>query len=394
MTILNTTEEDVGYIEEVTPGTTPSTPSLLAIPCVSASIKPVSAFAESDEMGVGGQVEDVLKTRESAMVSLDTCMRFPAVNSGILAIWENIMRSDIGTATSFTGTTISASASGNTLDDSGDTAFANVVVGQWIQVDGLVNGANSGRHYVIAKADNGTVTVATTLTNETAGNSVTIKGQMLRNGTTKHAGTFEEQKASNLFFYSRGTTLNTFNISISDQGVVKLKLEGPGMEFGKGTSSLDAGGGYTQPGTKVIDANNGVIDMRYDSFAADSSLEFNKCDITLTSNTREIGAVRRTTLLGIGIGQFRGEASVDFFLEDGTLIGDFTAGTAKKFALHFEDPDGNQWVLTFLNCRITECTADAAGHSQEQFVKLKLTGIKEIEVSLAATVQLDLFAAA
>jgi len=93
-----------------------------------------------------------------------------------------------------TSTTLTFSAANSTIVDDGG-AFANVLVGDYIFITGANDAENNGTHKVSAKADNNTVTVTSTLADETNDSACTIKqnvkgatGLALRASTNTAAG--------------------------------------------------------------------------------------------------------------------------------------------------------------------------------------------------------------
>ena len=73
-----------------------------------------------------------------------------------------------------TSTTLTFSAANSTIVDDG-TAFANVLVGDYIFITGANDTINNGTHKVSAKSGDNTVTVTSTLADETNDSACTIK---------------------------------------------------------------------------------------------------------------------------------------------------------------------------------------------------------------------------
>lgn len=117
---------------------------------------------------------------------------------------EEGMNEEFSSALGISATTISAAASDNSLNGSGGSEFANVEPGQWIQLDGMSTAANntdgaSGRPYgamVLSKPSDAKIILAYhTLTDESAGATVTVEGEYCRNGTKPISSTYERDQS-------------------------------------------------------------------------------------------------------------------------------------------------------------------------------------------------------
>lgn len=394
MTTKDTSTVDIGIVEESTWGTTPGSPSLLAVRATSCNLKQNKNYVESAEMTAGGQTQDIIKTRGSVTGSIAGEWYFPDDGGGLHSLIEGLMRSDWSTQVDYSGTDISFTNSTGAIAASSGSPFTNVVVGQWIYTSGSANAANNGWHHVTTVTDGQNIIVESTLTDEAASATITIDTQMIRNGTTKQSYTIEEQIDSSNFKLSKGCRVGGGQFSFTSGSINTWSMDFIGKVQTLESSTADAGSGYTSAGSNAVTDANNNMDTLYEGDTTTSFTSNNIKSLTLTinGNNREQDAIFNTDLIGVGIGKFQLTGQMSTYFETNALYTKFLNDTASQLHFPVEDSAGNKTMFSVRSLKYTDGDIPLAGQNSDIMAELSLTGKKDATYS--CILQIDLAKAA
>lgn len=378
MAIIDTSTAEVGLIEESTWGTTPSSPSLLAVRVKSASIKQNMTYVESEEIGGGGQTQNIIKTKGAASGQLAGELSYPTAGTALHKLLEGLLRSTWSTAISYSGTDVSFTASGSAIAASSGSPFTNAVVGQWIYISGATNSGNNGWAFITTKTDAQNINVSKTLTNESAGATVAIKGQYLRNGTTKKSYTIEETLDSSNYLLTTGCRVGSGSLTFSNGAINQWTMDVIGKAQSIAGSTADAGAGYTSAGSNQVTDPHNDWEAIYEGSTASAftSNRITNLTININGNNREQSALGTTDLIGVGIGKCQVSGTINTYFETSALMTKFLNDTASLLAFSIVDASSNRMMVTLQSMKYTDGNVAVQGQNSDVMADLTFTGVK------------------
>ncbi len=272
--------------------------------------------------------------------------------------FRGAMRSDWETALNVTGTDISFSV--NTIT-SVASVFGSVSIGQYVRISGSVS--NDAYRRVISSTATTLVVAGAAFTAESAGASITIKGQHMKNSTTELSYSVErnfEDITQYLLFY--GLRLGGMQLTFATADITKgsITLLGKGLN-----SSTSSAFGTATPVVTTESANtvNNIKDVLIDdaSFTGDIT----NFDFSISTNSdvqKKVGALENR---GIRQGYMQVSGNLGVYFEDATLLAKQIAYEKTRIALVIEDDDGNAYVFEKPVCRFNTAPVDNGGVNGE-----------------------------
>lgn len=186
-------------------------------------------MTESAEVDPTRQGKFSVKTQAEIGGSFNA--EFPVADAGVKILIKSAMQSAYA-ETDYTAATISFDNTAGTIDDSADLAFADIVAGNFFQVFG--SASNDGVLFqVTAKADDGTVTVSPSPTDEIAGASITVRGSNIRNSNVVPPLFIQERLPSatdTLYRTYSGMQVGTFETTVPTGGIITSSYSLLGLE--------------------------------------------------------------------------------------------------------------------------------------------------------------------
>lgn len=260
---------------------------------------------------------------------------------------EAVLRGTFSTALAISAnTTVSFADSDNSINGTG--LFTNAVAGQWIKISGASTAGNNGWAFITTKSSNDKIIVShKTLTTESAGSAVTIKGAVCKNGTTERSYTFERQflDITRYLLYT-GMNVATFGVNFNTSALASGTISFTGMS-GVSAGSSGFSGSHTAASTNQIMNTADHIKAIYVDGAL-STADFLSLDLSITTNAealRKLGSRSAMTVNQYSIG-VTGNFTV--YKEDGTFDGFKDApDTAHSLSFVTEDAAGNGYVWHF-----------------------------------------------
>jgi hypothetical protein len=286
-----------------------------------------------------------------------------------------------------TAITISVAASDNSFNDSGN-GFGSLVVGQWIKASGFTAAADNGYFKIVTRTSAKITVSGGTLVDESAGTSRTIKqGSSITNGTTKTSFNIErtyEDLTTELALFV-GQMINTFNLSISPNGIITGGFGFVGANESSETAS--GGSGYTAATvTEVMNAIDNVANI----YEADSPVSISCLEFTLALNNNLRERLRIGTLGAFDIGTGRCDVSgvLTAYYENKTLYDKFLNFNTSSISLACQDIAGNGYVIDIPSIKVTEGNRNASAGLGDDF-KLPaaftafMDAVEDIEISIS-----------
>jgi hypothetical protein len=321
---------------------------------------------------------NITKTHGSAGGQLAGELSYPTADTAIHKLLAGLLRGTWSTAISYSGTDVSFTATGSAIAASSGSPFTNAVVGQWIYISGATNSGNNGWAFITTKTDAQNINVSKTLTNETAGATVAIKGQKLRNATTKRSYTIEETLDSSNYLLTTGCRAGAGSLTFSNGAINQWTLDVIGKAQAVAGSTADAGSGYTTAGSNQVTDPHNDWEAIYEGSTASafSSNRVTNLTININGNNRQQSALGTTDLIGVGIGKFQVTGTLNTYFESSALMTKFLNDTSSLLAVAIADAGGNRLMLTIHGLKYTDGNVAVQGQNSDIMADLTFTGVK------------------
>jgi hypothetical protein len=332
----------LGYITEVTPGTTP----VAAVTYLRNKSSDFNANIDtetSQEITALGAEADMIRTKGSSTGTVN--FELSAVEYE--PFFESALRGAFSTAISMNVATISVSSTDNSYNDSASGfSTTNIKPGHYLRFGGFTNAANNGIARVVSVTTGKIVVTGLTLVTEAAASGRTVKGKSVRNGTTKKTFTLERKFSdlTNVFMVHKGMIVNQMTLNTSAGAIV----EGSFGFMGRGTTiptATSGNGSFTASTTNSIISATANVGTVYENNTAVSGIYFKSINLTTNSNTRELDAIGNLYPIDVNVGTFTAEFAMEAYFSDTTLLTKFLNGTATELSYSFTDDAGNSIVI-------------------------------------------------
>ncbi len=290
---------------------------------------------------------------------------------------------------------IDASAVDNSFNDvPAAGAFAAVQPGQWIKTAGFADPANNGIFQVASKPSDDKVIVDASLVTETGSGDETVKGRMLRDGTTAHSYVFEllfGGLATPQHLGFLGNMFASLAMSFETDAIVSGTLSVLGKDMND-PSANSVGDGSPNPAA-AGDVVNTVTDVGFIREAGTTPSAFIRAlDFTLDNGLRVQRAIGNGPgAAGIGLGDADVTGRLAAYFIDGALIARYRAHTPTQIDWRVTDAAGNALVITLPRVRLSSFGAPIGGPNQD--VEQTFDFEAEVDPVTHATIQFDYFGA-
>jgi len=349
----------MSYIAEDTYGETKTGSNLQTLRLTGESVKMDTDTTSSNELRSDRQTSDIIRNNISASGSIEWEMSYGAYDD-LIAAW--LMSSGWSSPVSVTATTIAAVNATNSITDSGD-GFGTLVAGQWIKVSGFDTAANNG-YFKIETAAAGEITVSGgTLTDESAGESVTIQmGGQVTQGTTSTSFNIERAYTdiAGEFVLNTGMMVSSGSMNISPDQIITGSFDFLGRQAASMAAS--AGTGYTAaPTNSVMNAIDNVNVLLSDG----SSFSAREFSLSLNNNLRTRLQIGHLGAISIGTGTVDVTGSLTAYFQSSADMDKYRNFTTTSIAIALEDVSGNGYVIELPSVKFTDGTDNASGKNTD-----------------------------
>lgn len=359
MTFATSNRTGLHYVEESTIGTTPASPALIEVRYTGEGLNFSIDQTVSDEIRSDRQITDLVPVSQTSSGNVDIELSFAEYDPWI----EAALFSDWGTAVGIDGEiTISTDADG--ILDSGN-GLGNIVVGQWIKVQGFT--ANSGENnavYRVLTAAVGEVTVSPAPASvESAGDSVTITGQMVRNGVVVKAFTIQKRfNDATAVEYNNftGMHVNGWSLNFENGSILNGSFDFIGLSADLTTTQFTTPSNVAASTNDVMNGVNNVKNIEIDDVDA-AACTIVSLTVDVANNLRTQNAIGQLASCGVGVGRFEVTGAISLYFEDEAEYVKFTGNTAFKLSFRTEDSAGKSYVFTFPRVKYEDMSLASGG---------------------------------
>lgn len=382
----DTSRVNLSYLVETTWGQVPAA-ALTDLRFTSERLKQATNTTRSREIRSDRQIPDIIRTRIEAQGGFDFEMSYGAFDDLI----AGAMMGDWSTPANVSATDISSVSADNSYNSTTtDFTTQNIAAGQWIKVAGFTNAANNGYARVSSVTSNKIVVTGLTLVNEAAGNSITIKGSMIRNGTTKTSFTLEKEfKDITEFVSYSGMRVSNFGITVSPENIVTGSFAFLGKSAVPASATVGTGANVAAPSNEVMNAIDNVTGIR--EGAAATSEDVTEIAFELDNNLRGRPAVGVLGNTEIGLGTVGITGSFNVYFASRAIHEKYTNFTASDLSFRMADGAGNAYVVTLPSIKFNDSDVLAGGQDRDVLVNMSFEARRD--PASDAMIQFDRFPA-
>ncbi len=374
--------------EETTFNETPAAPTMDTLRVTGESLKHKKLTAESEEINDNRQITDQLEVGVGAEGGINFELSY--------ATFDKLLAGALCKApvsATITASTISAAAADNSINDSGNGfVAAGFVAGMFARIYGFTGTpANNGIAEILTVTA-GKITLANaaaggvTLVDDAVGESVTVKGKMFRDGTTKKSFLLERKYADVSEFVSyRGMRVSSLTLDI----VARQKITGAFSVLGaKGlAAAATVSGGLNAKNTNpifVAGANVGSIREG----GASLTTAIKEVHLQVENNLRENDKIDSKEVDDIALGTSRITLKLVLYFRSRTMYEKFQNHTQSSFTVRLTDSANNVIILTIRKLKYGDSDISAGGANQE--VMCPLDALALADATTGCQLQVDM----
>lgn len=373
------------YVEESVFGTTPAS-ALTEMRFTGEGLGLDLNTVQSNEIRDDRQVTDVTTVGQEAVGDVNWELSYGTYDT----FFESALYGQWGTALTVTDTDISAANSDSSFNSAG-SGFPAFVVGQWIQVSGFATAANNGFFRVVSRTAS-KIVVNGTLTDEAATPSVTIDGQMLRNGVTRTSFTLEKHFADITQFQSfTGMIVGNMSLSVEANAILTGVFNFMGLASALTQATVGTGAANAANTNAVMNASSNVGDL-YEGGSLVSGVYFQSLTAALNNKLRPQNAIGSLPHIGIGAGTIELTGTLNAYFATNALMDKYLGSTTSSFSFRVSDAAGNAYIITFPKIKFTNGQVLAGGIDQDVMAAMEWQAVRDPTTD--CMIQIDRFAAA
>lgn len=381
------------YVAEATLGVTPTTPALTKMNVVSSSIDGNISTTVSNQINSNRSDSDQIVTEGSTSGDIGIEWSYSSFDTFL----ESALGGTFTTATSVTGTDISASATDNSISSAG-TAFTTSLfpVGSFIKATGFTGGnaVNNGKPMRVVSITTAKIVVAgVTIVDDAAGEAVVIKGgHYLKNGTTRKSFSIEKEfvgLSPAVFAIHRGMVVNTCSIDTSVGGIVNGSFGFNGLTTAYAATTYGTGAETAASSTEVFSPVNGVGTIFENDTALTDMVKSLK--LSTNNNTRNNQALGSVYPFNINLGTLNVTGSLTAYFPDASLLTKVVNGTSTSLQWYLTDTAGNVFVVYLPKVKYSSGKTSGISRNSDVMQDLSFTAL--YDSTLGCSIQISSIAA-
>jgi hypothetical protein len=344
MAISSTNYADFSYIEEVTAGTTPATPDFQRLPVTSIGLGDSISTEQSKVIRSDRRTDDLVIVDTEIGGDND----FELSYAPFKPLLVSLMQAGTPVSVNMTGSTF-AVASSTITDTANGFISAGIVVGMFIKVSGFTGNVANNRIYRVTSVAAGTIGVyPTPAANDAAGETVTIKSEMIRDGASAPKSyTFRKQVnapgGTNAIFYYRGCQINSMSFNFETGALLAGSMNIVGLSA-EGTGTAIAGESFTDvPAYDIMNSVSSIAEIDFEGLPAGT--EFSSLNLTVNNQIAQAKAIG--TLGAAALASFSWDIAGDFeiYFQDTAIYNLYKNSSSFKVAITLQDTSGNIMVI-------------------------------------------------
>jgi hypothetical protein len=357
----------IGYLEEVTWGTTP-TAVFTDMRVTSDDLIYNVAYITSEEIRSDRNITDLIQTGADPSGGFNFELSFASPAD---VFWESALFSAWGADLGFSQSSdVAVTGATSTYASTGSNFTTTAAdVGRWIFVAGYVGSLyNNGWKKIVSSTTSTLIVISpVTMADEGAGAlTITMNGKRIRNGVAETSFSMQRE-ASDIaeFFIFRGMIVNTMSLTAASNAVVtgNVSMVGKNAElaqvtWGSGASTAATTASVMNAVTNVGHVMEGVV--------YDSGLFFQEISFTISNNLRGLPAIGTLGNIDIGSGTCEVSGTANVYFKDDTLYDKYVGDTPTSLSFSVTDVIGNSYVFSFPKVKFeSDSGAQATGQNSD-----------------------------
>lgn len=384
MSIADSSETRLAYINEATWNTTPATPAFQNIRMTDEDFAKEKATGVSNEIRPDAEVADLVRLGVSASGGFG----FELSHGDFDTLFEHTLRSTFAAAA--TGAMqLDTAASDQVTRASGSFLKDGFQVGDSIT---LANSAtNDGTYTIEALTDTAITTVETTLTTESGSGDETLTAgatDVLKGALEKKSFTMEktfESGATDTYFRFTGCRTGQLDLNFAANEFVTGRLAYTG---GNGSKAAAAIGGATYAAAGVAPVMSAVDVANITIAGVTMTLFVQSFTMSLNNNLRAQNAVGSLGAVGVAYGRREITGSLTAYLDEqgaSELYDAFDAHTAASLLWSVSDGT-NSYNFRLPRTKLATATTPTPGNSEDIFLNIDYQALVDTEAGASIIV--------
>ena len=320
-----------------------TTNNFVELPITGGSMSESPDTVRSSQLRSDAQLADMKRTGGEPTAAFDFEMQADNMDNILRAALRN---SPANTWSNFaiTATTISATASDKSLNDSGSGFSTSIPKGSWIYVSGFTGDTSNNGWKQVSKTTAPTaakIIVEQTLVDDGATESVTITSSEIRNGSdlTSFSLQMANLDIASTFRLITGARITDFGLNISSQSIIPGNVVFSGKRMTRPTSA--SGAGSVTPAADVdVMSEVTAFDGFWIGGSEITTYEMVSASLNISTTARPQVGLGNLQKVGMNLGPIDVTGSVEFYLESANYatLQDYLLGfTSFEFAFALSD---------------------------------------------------------
>ena len=320
-----------------------TTNNIVELPITGGSMSESPDTVRSSQLRSDAQLADMKRTGVEPTAAFDFEMQADNMDNILRAALRN---SPANTWSNFaiTATTISATASDKSLNDSGSGFSTSIPKGSWIYVSGFTGDTSNNGWKQVSKTTAPTaakIIVEQTLVDDGATESVTITSSEIRNGSdlTSFSLQMANLDIASTFRLITGARITDFGLNISSQSIITGNVGFSGKRMTRPTTAAGAGSVTTAADVDVMSEVT-AFDGFWIGGSEITTYEMVSASLNISTTARPQVGLGNLQKVGMNLGPIDVTGSVEFYLESANYatLQDYLLGfTSFEFAFALSD---------------------------------------------------------
>jgi len=348
--VTSTNRTDLAYVEEVTPGTTPVTPTFQSLPVTGNGLQTQIATAVSEAIRNDRQTDDLIAVDEDSTGSTPFELTFEAWSPFLVALLQGLAP----TVLNVSGSDVSVTSGTNTYTTSGAVDFSTLTPNMFVNVSGFTDAANNGPKQVVSSTATDLIVTDVNLVTVGAGDAVSFDAASYRNGaeaaqTYSFRKSVEPSGGVESIFYFRGCEIGQMVFNYETAAILTGSMDIIGLTS-EGTITPIAGETITDVASySLMNSVTSVASIEVTGLPV--STEFMTLNLSINNNINPAKAIG--TLGAIDLASFTLDPTgdIEIYFEDLSAYNLFRASQSFSLSIALVDAVGNTIVMSMPYCK-------------------------------------------
>lgn len=389
MSLASSNRVGLRFIPEVTFGDIPATPAFNELRYTGESLNYNITNVTSDEIRSDRMTSDLVQVSGDASGDVNVEVSYDAydllLEASLAGTWSAVLavsEIDISAAT--------ADDSFNTV--AGDFLADGIVVGKWFEVRGFTDDTINGYYRAVSVTSAKVVVTPAISAIETAGNTITMGGSMLRNGTVLRSFSVQKELQDITppsFFIYNGVRMGQLQLNFETGSILTGVFSMMGLGAAVNTVGEASQTEVAAPTNEVMNSVSNLLQIEIDGVI--STAFFNTLSLSVNNNLRPQDAIGNLPHVGIALSRLEITGDTEIYFQDNVEYNKYLNATAFSISFRVEDNAGNAYIFTLPRCKYETGEVVAGGLDQDVFQRSTIRAIRDATTD--SMIQIDKFAA-